>query len=941
MVTTVYAETHANASHASAVSPDSQFERDLGFDSLARAELFSRIEKKLGVRVPLDAFSTALTPADLAQAIKRETAPVAAGGAEHPPVPQRIAAPAAPFTDTPHEATTLIEVLQWHVDRHPQRTHIIFLEDGATPAGLSYGELYRRAAAAASGLRSRGIGPGDTVALMLATGWDYFVSFIAILMSGATPVPIYPPARVSQIEEHVRRHAAVLSNAGAKALIASPEVAGVGRLLKLYVPALQHVLTAAQIGVDRNETPVPGAAADMALLQYTSGSTGDPKGVMLTHANLLANIRAMGSRMQITAGDVLVSWLPLYHDMGLIGAWFGPLYFGMPLVIMPPTVFLARPELWLQSIQRYRGTLTAAPNFAYAHCTQHLDEASLAGLDLSSLRFAFCGAEPVSAATLRSFSARFSQYGFDARAVTPVYGLAENTLGLSFPPPGRGLHVDRVERVALGATGQALPAPSSEDAVEVVGCGEALDSVDVRIVDDNAQEQPERRVGHIEFRGPSASAGYFHNPAQTERLIHNGWLDTGDLGYLADRELFITGRAKDLIIRGGRHIFPYELEEAIGRLPEVPPGGVAVCGSIDRASGTERIVILVETALTQAAAREQLLARIHARTVELLGAPAEQVCLVAPETILKTPSGKIRHAATLEQFERGGRASPARPAWRQFAGVVAGAIVPFSRRIARRVSHTAYGLYCWAVLGALAPLVWPLLLSTDTSRNWRRAAGLGRLFLKLTRLHVDVQIDATSAALPNVVMVANHSSYLDGLILLAVLPRPVRFVAKRSLDRQWPVGRLLRGIGTALVERREYRGSVEDERRLVGQAGGDTPLLFFPEGTFGRGAGLRPFHLGAFRVACTSGRPVVPVALAGVRAVLPDGSWLPRPGAIKVAVLPPIVPDGSDLGAMARLRDAVQNAILAHCGEPPLFTHAVRGPEQAPENEQNFASTPS
>ncbi|MBB5495981.1 AMP-binding protein [Paraburkholderia sp. MM5384-R2] len=940
VVTTLYAETHADAAPPGSVNLDSQLERDLGFDSLARAELFNRIEQTLHVRAPLDAFSTALTPAELVQAIKRSEAPAASGG-EQPSIAQRAQAPASVLTEEPREATTLIEVLQWHVDRHPQRSHIVFLEDGMTPAELSYGDLDRRAAAAASGLRRHGIGPGDTVALMLATGWDYFVSFVAILMSGAVPVPIYPPARVSQIEEHVRRHAAVLSNAGAKALIASPEVAGVGRLLKLHVPALQQVLTAAQIGVDRNETSVPLAASDIALLQYTSGSTGDPKGVMLTHANLLANIRAMGARMQVTSADVLVSWLPLYHDMGLIGAWFGPMYFGMPLVVMPPTVFLARPERWLRLIQRYRGTLTAAPNFAYAHCAQHLDEAILAGLDLSSLRFAFCGAEPVSAATVRAFAARFGHYGFDARAVTPVYGLAENTLGLSFPRPGRGLHVDRVQRDALGATGQALPARSDADAIEVVGCGEALDSVEIRIVDEDGREQPQRQVGRIEFRGPSATMGYFHNPAQTARLIHDGWLDTGDLGYLADGELFITGRAKDLIIRGGHHIFPYELEEAIGRLPGIPAGGVAVCGSTDRASGTERVVILAETALTQAAAREQLLARVRATAVEILGAPAEHVCLVTPDTILKTPSGKIRHAATLDQFERGGRPSPASPVWRQFASVLVGALLPFLRRIARQASHAAYGFYCWTVLGMLSPLIGTVFLSVDTPRNWRRAAAVGRLFLRLTGLRVDVEIDARSAAMRELVMVANHSSYLDGLILLAVLPQPVRFVAKRGLDRHWLAGRFLRAIGTSFVERREYRGSVDDERRLVQQADGDSPLLFFPEGTFGRGAGLRPFHLGAFRVACAAGRAVVPVALAGVRAVLPDGVWLPRLGSIKVAILPPIVPDGSDLGAMARLREAARNAILARCGEPSLIAHPIDKTAQEHDNEHDFASTVS
>ncbi|MGF6793422.1 lysophospholipid acyltransferase family protein [Paraburkholderia sp. 35.1] len=191
------------------------------------------------------------------------------------------------------------------------------------------------------------------------------------------------------------------------------------------------------------------------------------------------------------------------------------------------------------------------------------------------------------------------------------------------------------------------------------------------------------------------------------------------------------------------------------------------------------------------------------------------------------------------------------------------------------------------------------------------------------------------------VMVANHSSYLDGLILLAVLPQPVRFVAKRGLDRHWLGGRFLRAIGTSFVERREYRGSVDDERRLVQQADGDSPLLFFPEGTFGRGAGLRPFHLGAFRAACAAGRAVVPVALAGVRAVLPDGVWLPRSGSIKVAILPPIVPDGSDLGAMTRLREAARNAILVRCGEPSLIAHPTDKTAQEHDNEHDFASTVS
>ncbi len=338
------------------------------------------------------------------------------------------------------------------------------------------------------------------------------------------------------------------------------------------------------------------AARDIAFLQYTSGSTGSPKGVVLTHANLLANIRAMGRAAGVLPNDVFVSWLPLYHDMGLIGAWLGTLYHGVPLVVMSPTDFLGRPESWLWAMHRHRGTLSGAPNFAYEICATRLDDSRLAGLDLSSWRVAYNGSEPVSPDTVVRFNRRFAAYGFDPRAQAPVYGLAESAVGLTFPPLDRGVLIDRVDRRQLAIAGDGTSGARGR-------CERAAHRLlrappaghEIRVVDAAGQECPERREGRIEFRGPSATSGYFRNPEATRRLFDDGWLDTGDLGYLAGGELYVTGRAKDIIIRGGQHIHPQEAEAAIGNLPGIRKGCVTLFGAPDPASGTEKVVVLAET----------------------------------------------------------------------------------------------------------------------------------------------------------------------------------------------------------------------------------------------------------------------------------------------------------------------------------------------------------
>jgi fatty-acyl-CoA synthase len=896
------------------VTLNSQFERDLGLDSLARAELLTRIEETLGVHFPLASYGQATTPGDLLRALEGE----AFGRTERGigAIELRVQTSAL---DPPIDAQTLVEALQWHVSRRPEHTHIVLLDEDAPSQTITYGGLYEAALRVSRGLRRLGVNPGDTVALMLPTGSDYFACFAGIMLVGAIVVPVYPPMPSARIDDHLKRHAAILSDACARVMIVPSHALGASLLAKARIPVLREIVAMHQLdGEPDNERFVPHPE-DIALLQYTSGSTGAPKGVVLTHANLLANIGAVGQTARIEAHDVFASWLPLYHDMGLIGAWFGTLYFGIPLVLMSPLTFLARPARWLQAIGRYHATITAAPNFAYERCTRRIDDDDLEGVDLSSLRLAFCGAEPVNASTMRAFASRFAGHGFRENALNPVYGLAENTLGLTFSEPGRGVRTDSISRGRLADSQRATQAESPDDALELVSCGRALPGNQVRIVDAAGDEVSERTIGRIEFQSPSATRGYFQNPALTARLIHDGWLDTGDLGYMAEEELFITGRVKDLVIRAGRHFFPYELEAAVGHLPHVRNGCVAVCGAPDVETGTDRLIVIAETRETAPEALAALRTGIHEASVALLGAPPEEVALVPPHSILKTSSGKIRHAATLDLYLRSrGRLLP-RPAWLQWLDIGANTLGPMARRVRAAASHSAYGAWCWLVVSLIALPTWlSTLWHADTGRNWAIASRAARLALKLAGIRMTVSgVDLIDVARP-VIFVANHASYLDGLVLLAAIPMPIGMVAKRELADGLLTGSFLRAIGTHFVERVDYQRMIEDERELVKHATSGTSLLLFPEGTFVRSAGLRQFRLGAFVVACASHRPVVPVAIAGTRTVLPDGQWLPTRAGVTVTVLPTLEPSGEDMKAAAGLRDAARDAIAGHCGERAL-----------------------
>jgi 1-acyl-sn-glycerol-3-phosphate acyltransferase len=756
---------------------------------------------------------------------------------------------------------------------------------------------------------------------MLPTGRDYLFSFFGILLAGGIPVPIYPPLRPSQLEDHLRRHAGILANAQAVLLITVAEAQRVARLLQGQVDTLREVVTPQQLeACARTCNGPPIGTQDIAFLQYTSGSTGQPKGVILTHANLLANIRAMGEAMQADSTDVFVSWLPLYHDMGLIGVWLGSLYYGMPLVLMSPLAFLTRPARWFWAIHKHRGTLTAAPNFAYELCLSKLEERDIEGLDLGSLRLAFNGAEPVSPNTVRRFGERFAPYGFRSQVMAPVYGLAEAAVGLAFSPLGRGPLIDRIERETFISRGRAVPVSNAAQAMlEFVACGQPLPGYQIRIVDAAGRELPEREQGRLEFQGPSATSGYLRNPEATRRLFDGAWLDSGDLAYVAAGDVYLTSRVKDIIIRAGRNIYPYELEEAAGDIPGIRKGCVAMFGSPDPASGTERLIVVVETREQETTTLEALQAQVLGVATDLLGMPPDDVVLAPPHTVLKTSSGKIRRAAVRELFETGRIGQQPHAVWWQVVHLTLASLRPRLRSVRRRFVDTVYAVYAHFVFWLLAPPAW-LLVALLPRPSWRWAVMRqgARLLFRLVHLPLSAEGAEQLPQGQACVIVSNHASYLDGMMLVAALPIEFAFVAKAELDRQFIPRWFLRRIGTLFVERFDKQRGVADARRTVQTVQTGRSLVFFPEGTFTRMPGLLPFHMGAFVAAAEAGVPLVPVTIRGTRSLLRADSWFPRQAAVRVSVGAPILPEGTDWAAAVKLRASARAALLAHLGEPDL-----------------------
>ncbi|MCU7818448.1 MAG: AMP-binding protein [gamma proteobacterium symbiont of Lucinoma myriamae] len=917
-------EMHHGKQPKHSVNLDSMLDRDLQLDSLSRVELLQRIERKFKVRLPEKLLATAETPGDLLQGVMN--APdISPGIHDITKISGIEMAQTEAIETNPDHVQTLTEVLQWHLKKHPQRPHIYLYGDEDVPLVISYADLFEGAKKIAAGLQDYGVESGQTVTIMLPTGEDYLLTYFAILLVGAIPVPIYPPTRPSQLEEHLRRHAKILNNADTVLLITVKEAKIPGQLLKAQVSNLRHVLVVDELREEKNQyVPIPVQGEDIAFLQYTSGSTGTPKGVVLTHNNLLANIRAMGQVVQASSNDVFVSWLPLYHDMGLIGAWLGSLYYASPLVLMSPLTFLTHPSRWLWAIHKHKGTLSAAPNFAYEFCLSKIQDDDIKELDLSSWRMAFNGAEPVNPKALRDFASRFKHYGFHSEALSPVYGLAESAVGLAFPPPGRGALIDCVQRDALQLSGIAQAATQeqskNDSCLEFAACGQPLPGYQIRIVDPSGRELPERREGRLQFQGPSATSGYFHNPAQTRQLFDGEWLETGDLAYMAAGDIYLTGRSKEIIIRAGRNIYPYEIEQAVGKIPGIRKGCVAVFGTHDKGTATERIVVLAETRESD----EKILQQLHtsvdlATSGILLGSSPDEILLLPPHSVLKTSSGKVRRTACRDLYEQGQINRSHRSIGLQLLRVAATSIKPQLAKLWHKSHENLFALWAWITFSILAPITWFTVILLPLY-SWRRGfiRKVIQLFCLMTGTPLRVYGVRNLPSDKSVIFVCNHASYVDGIILMAALPESFSFVAKKELEEKFIPRLFLQRIGSIFVERFDIQRGAADAKVLQEQVKKGHSLVIFPEGTFTRITGLRPFRMGAFTTAAQADKAVIPVTLRGTRTILGAATWYPRQGTISVNISKPIYPHDSGWNEAIRLRDEARLEILNHYDEPDL-----------------------
>jgi fatty-acyl-CoA synthase len=530
-----------------------------------------------------------------------------------------------------------------------QSGSITFVGASEAAERVEWARVHDDARGMAAVLQARGVGPGDHVALLGPTTRPLVTAIEATWLAGATVVVLPLPMRLASIEEFVAQTRARATAADAALVVLDDDLA----------PFLEPRPGDPPMALLSELAPGPGRPRAhsyerpsddpdaLAILQFTSGSTAEPKGVMLPHNRVLANLDAARVGVALDpADDVLLSWLPLYHDMGLIGLLTLPMITGTDLVLAGAQDFMASPARWMEWMSAFGGTATAGPNFAYALAARAL--ARLDGLDLSRWRIGLNGAEPIDPSTVEDFCAAGARHGLDPHAVFCAFGMAEVTIAGTFPAPGAGMTVDSIDRRVLETDRYAAPrGPGEAGTRRLARLGRAVEGLELRIVEpETGRPMREREVGELELRGTSVTPGYYRRPTETARAFRDGWLRTGDLGYLVDGELVVCGRIKDVIIVGGRNVFPEDVERAVASVAGVRAGNVIAFG-VEGRRGREDVVVVAETRADEIGPVRDAVSRSVRQAV---GVPLRDLVLVSPGTLPKTSSGKLQRALCRSRY---------------------------------------------------------------------------------------------------------------------------------------------------------------------------------------------------------------------------------------------------------------------------------------------------
>lgn len=536
-----------------------------------------------------------------------------------------------------------MHTLQERIVAGAARGHDVTFIAGDEHDTVSWATVADEARSMAAGIQSLGVRPGDHVALLGPTSRGLVTGIQAVWMAGGTVVVLPLPMRLGSIDEFVAQTRDRIHRADVSLVLADADLAA----FVTPQPDDPPMVTFGEVPGGHTYTAPAADAESSAIVQFTSGSTSDPKGVVLPHRAVCANLDAIEIAAELDVdADVLVSWLPLYHDMGLVGLLTTAMSTGTRLVLGAPQDFLATPGRWMQWMSQYGGTATAGPNFSYVLATRALRRAARNGdqLDLSTLRVVLNGAEPIDPVTVNEFIDAAMPFGMDPGAVFPAFGMAEVAIAGTFPPPGRGMVIDTVDRRVLETERYAAPVePGVGGDRSFALLGTAVPGLEIRIVDPaTGSERQEREVGELQIRGTSVCSGYYKRPNLNRELFDGEWLRTGDLGYLVDGELVLCGRIKDVIIVGGRNVFPEDIERACHQIEGVRAGNVIAFG-VDTDRGREGLVVVAESK-EPAHVLEPVKRIVSDRVREVVGLPARDVVFVAPGTLPKTSSGKLQRA---------------------------------------------------------------------------------------------------------------------------------------------------------------------------------------------------------------------------------------------------------------------------------------------------------